>query len=95
LAEEYVARCASCLGVEFSELVSGSRRQDVVQSRRLIVTLGRERWNQRTKDLALTLRKSADTVTYIQREGIRQRLEVDAFRLRFEDLDRQLAEMED
>jgi len=94
-AEEYVARCASCLGVEVSDLVSGSRRQDVVQSRRLIVTLGRERWDQRTKDLAHTLRKSADTVTYIQREGIRRRLEADAFRLRFENLDRQLVKIED
>jgi hypothetical protein len=34
-----------------------------------IITLGRERWAQSTKDLASALDKSADWVTYIQREG--------------------------
>ncbi len=91
-AQEYVARCASCLGEEVCELASGSRRQDVVESRRLIVTLGRERWGQRTKDLGSVLGKSADTVTYIQREGIRHRLEDEAFRQRVESLDGEMVE---
>jgi hypothetical protein len=37
----------------------------VVEARRLIVTLGRERWAQGTKELALAFGKSADTVAYI------------------------------
>ena len=45
------------------------RQHDVVGARRLIITLGRERWAQSTKDLASALDKSADWVTYIQREG--------------------------
>lgn len=92
-AQEYVGRCASCLGVEVYDIASRSRRRSVVESRRLIVTLGRERWGQRTKDLGLVLGKSADTVTYIQREGIRQRLEDEAFRQSFECLDGQMVEM--
>jgi REP element-mobilizing transposase RayT len=90
-AEEFVVQCASCLGVEVGALASGSRQQAVVESRRLIVTLGRERWNQRTKDLASALGKSADTVTFIQREGTRRRLEDDTFRRRFEYLDRHMS----
>ncbi|RLE22161.1 MAG: hypothetical protein DRJ65_14480 [Acidobacteria bacterium] len=60
----------------------------------MIVTLGRERWGQRTKYLGSVLGKSADTVTYIQHEGIRQRLEDETFRQRFESLDGQMVEME-
>lgn len=86
--QEFVARCASLLEVEVSELASGSRQQAIVESRRLIITLGRERWNQRTKDLATALGKSPDTVSYIQREGTRRRLEDDAFRHKLERLDR-------
>jgi hypothetical protein len=62
----------------------------VVEARRLIIALGRERWVQSTKDLASALEKSADTVTYIQREGVRQRLDDEEFSLRFENLDEAL-----
>jgi hypothetical protein len=62
----------------------------VVEARRLIIALGRERWVQSTKDLASALEKSADTVTYIQREGVRQRLDDEEFSLRFENLEEAL-----
>jgi hypothetical protein len=62
-------------------------RSDVVEARRLIITLGRERWAQSTKQLASALQKSADTVTFIQREGVRQRLDDQAFSRRYENLD--------
>jgi hypothetical protein len=62
----------------------------VVEARRLIIALGRERWVQSTKDLASALEKSADIVTYIQREGVRQRLDDEEFSLRFENLDEAL-----
>jgi hypothetical protein len=39
----------------------------VVEARRLIVGLERERWRRITKDLASALEKSVDTVTSIQR----------------------------
>jgi len=54
------------------------------------VTLGRERWAQRTKDLASALEKSLDTVTFIQREGIGQRLDDEAFSRQYEYLDERL-----
>ena len=63
------------------------RQHDVVEARRLIITLGREGWAQSTKDLASALDKSADWVTSIQREGVRQRLDDEAFSRRYEHLD--------
>jgi hypothetical protein len=76
--------------VRVADLASRSRQTHVVEARRLIIALGRERWVQSTKDLASALEKSADTVTYIQREGVRQRLDDEEFSLRFENLDEAL-----
>jgi len=71
-------------------LASRFRQNPVVEARRLIITLGRMRWVQSTKDLASALDKSADTVTYIQREGVRQRLHDGEFLRRYENLDEAL-----
>ncbi len=75
------------IDVDVAGLASRSRQPLLVEARRLIITLGRERWAQRTTDLASALQKSADTVTYIQREGVRQRLGDEAFLQRYGNLD--------
>lgn len=89
-AEEYIERSAAIPHIDGADVTSRSRQHDVVEARRLITTLGRERWGQSTKDLASALRKSADTVTHIQREGVRQRLGDEAFSRRYENLDERL-----
>jgi REP element-mobilizing transposase RayT len=89
-ADEFVARCAATLDIDVADLGSRSRRNHIVEARRLIITLGRERWAQSTKDLASALDKSGDTVTYIQREGVRQRLDDDEFLRKYENLDKAL-----
>lgn len=86
-AEEFIERCAAALDMDVAELVSRSRQNHVVEARRLLITLGRERWAQSTRDLASALGKSADTVTYIQREGVKQRLDDEEFERRYENLD--------
>jgi REP element-mobilizing transposase RayT len=86
-AEEFIERSAAILHIDVGELASRSRRNEVVEARRLIITVGRERWAQSTKQLASALQKSADTVTYIQREGVRQRLDDEGFLRRYECLD--------
>ena len=86
-AEEYIERSATILHIDVADLTSRSRQHDVVEARRLIITLGRERWAQSTKDLASALNKSSDTATYVQREGVRQRLDDEAFSQRYENLD--------
>ena len=90
LAAEFVNTCAAILDVGVEELASRSRRRPVVGARRLIVTLGRERWGQCTKELASVLKKSADTVSYLTREGIKRRLEDQAFARRYEGLDAEM-----
>jgi hypothetical protein len=47
------------LDIDVADLASRSRQNHVVEARRLIVTLGRERWAQGTKELALAFGKSA------------------------------------
>jgi REP element-mobilizing transposase RayT len=86
-AEEFIDKGARRLGVEIAELASRTRRRDVVEVRRLLITLGRERWGQKAKDLGAALGKKADTISYIAREGIRQRLENEGFSKRYEVLD--------
>ena len=86
-AEEFIERSAAILHIKVDDVASRSRQHCVVEARRLIITLGRERWAQSTKDLASALHKSADTVTYIQREGVRQRLDDEDFLRRYENLD--------
>jgi REP element-mobilizing transposase RayT len=89
-AIEFVERGASVLEVNVADLVSRSRQHHIVEARRLVVTLGRERWGQSTKALASALGKSADTITYIQSEGVRQRLDDEEFARRYENLDESL-----
>jgi len=89
-AVEFIERCAAVLGFDVAEIVSRSRASNVVEARRLVVSLGRERWAQSTKALAAALGRSADTVTYIQREGIKQRLEDGEYVRRYEYLDEAL-----
>ena len=74
-AADFLDACAANLDIEVDKLVSRSRQPAVVEARRLMVTLGRERWRQSTKELGSVLEKSADTVSYLTREGIRLRLE--------------------
>jgi chromosomal replication initiation ATPase DnaA len=89
-AEEFIERSAAILHIDVADLASRSRQHRVVEARRLIITLGRERRAQSTKDLASALHKSADTVTYIQHEGVRQRLEDEEFLRHYENLDQGL-----
>ena len=86
-ALDFIERSAAILHIDVEDLASRSRQQHVVEARRLIITQGRERWAQSTRDLASALQKSADTVTYIQREGVSQRLDDEAFLRRYENLD--------
>ena len=85
-----IAKGARILEIGVADLASRSRQRDVVEARRLILALGRERWGQRAKDLGTALGKKADTISYLAREGIRQRLEDEGFSGRYEALDEEL-----
>ena len=86
-AAEFIGKGARHLEVDVVDLASRTRRRHVVEARRLLLTLGRERWGQKAKDLGAALGKKADTISYLAREGIRQRLEEEGFARRYEALD--------
>ena len=87
---EFVEECAAILEVSIEELASRGRLPAIVSARRMIVTLGRERWNQKTSELATALGKSADVISYLKGEGVKRRLDNEEFASRLEDLDRRL-----
>ncbi len=57
-AEDFIGRSAAVLDIDVADLASRSRQTHVVEARRLIIALGRERWVQSTKDLASALESS-------------------------------------
>ena len=86
-ADEFIDEGARILGIEVADLASRRRQRGVVEARRLLLALGRERWGKRAKDLGAALGKKANTISYVAREGIRQRLEDEDFSRRYEALD--------
>lgn len=86
-ADEFIAKGARHLGIDVADLASRTRRRIVVEARRLIVALGRERWGQKANELGAALGKNGDTVSYVAREGIRQRLDDKDFARRYDALD--------
>lgn len=86
-ADEFIAEGARRLGIDVADLASRGRRREVVEARRLLLALGRERWRQKATDLGAVLGKKADTISYLAREGIRQRLDNADFSSRYESLD--------
>ncbi len=85
-ADELISEGAQRLGIDLEDLASRGRRREVVESRRLLLALGRERWGQKATDLGTVLGKKADTISYLACEGIRQRLEDEVFAGRYEAL---------
>ena len=86
-AAEFIAEGARHLEIAVADLASRSRQRGVVEARRLLLALGRERWGQKAKDLGAALCKKGDTISYLAREGIRQRLADVDFSRRYEALD--------
>ena len=86
-ADEFISEGARRLGIDVRDLASRGRRRELVEVRRLLLALGRERWGQKATDLGAVLGKKADTISYLAREGTRHRLEDEVFAERYEALD--------
>jgi hypothetical protein len=59
--------------------------------RRIVPTLGVERWGQKGRDIAAFLGKNPDVVSYRVGQGVRRRIEDPDFALRLDALDREMA----
>ena len=72
-------------------LASRARDRETAEARRLVATLGAERWNQNRHDLATVLNKNPDVVSWWVGEGAQRRVDDPPFAARLDDLDRKLS----
>jgi len=92
-APQFVRRACELAGFDVEHLASRARDRETASRRRLIVTLGVERWRQKGTALASVLKKNPDVVSWWVGEGIRRRLEDDEFAERIDRLDEALSKM--
>ena len=92
-ASDFVRTACDSAGFDAEHLASRARDRETASRRRLIVTLGVERWRQKGTALASVLRKNPDVVSWWVGEGIRRRLEDDEFALKIDLLDEALSKM--
>ena len=90
-AEEFIGEVGRFLGVEPGRLGSRARDRSTARMRRIVATLGVERWGQKGRDLAAALGKNPDVVSWWVGEGVRLRLEDPEFARQLEDLDQEMA----
>ena len=91
IAEEFLEKACSCLGLKFDDLIGRTRSCDIVRARELIVSLGAERYGLRVKDLAMALNKCVQAGSqYVSRGIDRRRNDPETSDL-YENLDRKIA----
>ena len=90
-AEDFITKVCELAGVDFGHLASRARDRDTARARRLVVTLGVERWHQKGTAIARVLNKNPDVVSWWVGEGIRRRLEDEKFAAKLDKLDEELS----
>ena len=92
-AAEFLGLACKVAGLNLERLSSRSRDRATAAARRLVVTLGVERWGQRGTDLARVLRKNGDVVSAWVGEGVRKRLDDVEFARDMDRLDGELSRL--
>ena len=90
-AEEFIRRVCELADFDFEYLASRARDRDTAGKRRMVATLGVERWRQKGKGMAAVLKKNPDVVSWWVGEGIRRRLEDEEFAAEIDRLDKKLS----
>ena len=90
-ARRFVELVCEMAGLDMDRLASRARDRKTAAMRRLVVTLGVERWRQRGTALARVLDKNPNVVSWWVGEGIRRRLEDEDYAKKLDRLDIQLA----
>jgi len=91
-ARQFIEELCRLLGAAPATLASQSRDRSTAEARRIVATLGVERWAQKGRELARVLVKNSDMVSAWVGEGVRRRVTDADFARRLDDLDRALAE---
>ena len=90
-SERFVELVCKIAEIDPEQLASRARDHEIAEARRLVVTLGAERWDQNRQDLARVLNKNPDVVSWWVGEGARRRVDDPAFAARLDDLDQRLS----
>ena len=90
-ADEFLRRVCELGAIDLEKLASRTRDRDTAGNRRLVVTLGVERWHQKGTALAMVLNKNPDVVSWWVGEGIRRRQEDEEFAATIDLLDSELS----
>jgi putative transposase len=90
-AGEFVRRVCELAEFDFGVLASKARDRDTAGKRRIIATLGVERWRQKGTELAAVLKKNQDVVSWWVGEGVRRRLDDEEFAAEIDRLDKKLS----
>ena len=91
-ARQFIEELCRILGAAPATLASRSRDRSTAEARRIVATLGVERWGQKGRELGRVLGKNSDMVSAWVGEGVRRRLTDADFARKLDDLDRALAE---
>jgi REP element-mobilizing transposase RayT len=89
--EVFVELVCGILAVDVPLVSSRLRDRSTATARRLIVTLGIERWRQNRTELARVLRKNPDVVSWWAGEGAARRMEDAEFASQLDRMDQELA----
>ena len=89
-ARNFVRLVCNLMGVNVEHLASRAKDRRTALNRRLVVTLGVERWRQNRAGLAEVLSKNPDVVSWWAGEGARKRIEDEGFANELNRLDEML-----
>lgn len=87
----FVEMACSILDVDMAHVCSRRRDRPTATIRRLIVTLGVERWKQNRTELAKVLEKNPDVISWWAGEGATRRIEDGEFAAKLDSVDEKLS----
>lgn len=87
----FVELVCNILDVDMAHVCSRRRDRPTAMVRRLIVTLGAERWRQNRKELAKVLDKNPDVISWWAGEGVMRRMKDPEFAAQIDRVDQKLA----
>ena len=90
-ADEFVDRICELAGFDPDQLTSRARDRGTANARKVVATLGVERWSQKRTALAAVLNKNPDVVSFWAGEGARRRQEDPEYAAMLDELDGRLS----
>jgi hypothetical protein len=90
-AGEFIQRVCDLAGFDMDQLASRARDRATADARKLVATLGVERWRQKRTALAGVLGKNPDVVSFWAGEGARRRQEDAGYARKLDELDARLS----